>query len=100
MCSKAQRQGKSETELLALSTELFGVNSAAVGIILSSNRDKMAELTAEYENVSDIENIVVSEGPVYLKDVADISFKEKDKVFTEVFLEGPAEYVYKGSIEI
>ena len=29
-----------------------------------------------------------------------VSFKEKDKVFTEVFLEGPAEYVYKGSIEI
>ena len=50
--NEAQRQGVSETDLLAISTELFGVNSAAVGIILSSNRTKMAELTEEFKNAN------------------------------------------------
>ena len=50
--NEAQKKGVTETELLALSTKLFGVNSAAVGIILSSNRDKMAELTTEFERAN------------------------------------------------
>jgi hypothetical protein len=50
--NKAQERGADETELLALATKLFGVNSAAVGIILSSNRDRMAELTDEFERAN------------------------------------------------
>ena len=35
-------------------------------------------VTSEYKNVSDIENIVVADGPIYLKDVADVYFGVKE----------------------
>jgi hypothetical protein len=48
--NKAQSQNKTEIELLEISYQLFGKQSAAIGLILADNRDKTAELTKEFEN--------------------------------------------------
>lgn len=48
--NEAQSRGIKETKLLSLATNLFGVNSGAVGLILANNRDRVAELTKEFEN--------------------------------------------------
>ncbi len=36
-------------------------------------------VTAEYVQVSDIENVIVADGPVYLKDVAKVFFGVKEE---------------------
>ena len=50
--NEAQEKGVTNTELLALATRLFGVNAGAVGLILANNRDRVAELTEEFENAA------------------------------------------------
>ena len=49
------------------------------GYLHNSKKQYFAHVTAEYENVTDIENIVVAEGPIYLKDVADVYFGVKEE---------------------
>lgn len=49
------------------------------GYVHDSKKQFFVHVTAEYENVSDIENIVVAEGPIYLKDVADVFFGVKEE---------------------
>lgn len=48
--NKAQKENRSELELLALAGNLFGADSAKIGIILANNRDKIDESTHAYEN--------------------------------------------------
>ncbi len=54
-------------------------NRTFAGYVHDSNKQYFVHVTAEYDNVSDIENIIVAEGPVYLKDVADIYFGVKEE---------------------
>ncbi|NCB07403.1 MAG: efflux RND transporter permease subunit, partial [Bacteroidia bacterium] len=49
------------------------------GYLHDSNKQYFVHVTAEYADVSDIENIVVAEGPIFLKDVADIYFGVKEE---------------------
>ncbi|MCF6332756.1 MAG: efflux RND transporter permease subunit [Draconibacterium sp.] len=52
-------------------------NRTFVGFLHNSQKEYFVHVSAEYDNVSDIENIVVADGPVYLKDVADVFFGVK-----------------------
>ncbi|NQU51613.1 MAG: efflux RND transporter permease subunit [Bacteroidetes bacterium] len=54
-------------------------NRTFTGYLHNSKKQYFVHVTAEYDNVSDIENIVISEGPVYLKDVADVFFGVKEE---------------------
>jgi multidrug efflux pump subunit AcrB/ABC-type multidrug transport system ATPase subunit len=54
-------------------------NRTFAGYLHDSNKQYFVHVTAEYEKVSDIENIVVAEGPIYLKDVADVFFGVKEE---------------------
>ncbi len=54
-------------------------NRTFTGYLHDSQKEYFVHVTAEYDNVSDIENIVVAEGPIYLKDVADVYFGVKDE---------------------
>ena len=49
------------------------------GYLHDSKKQYFVHVTAEYDNVPDIENIIVAEGPVYLKDIADIFFGVKEE---------------------
>jgi multidrug efflux pump subunit AcrB/ABC-type multidrug transport system ATPase subunit len=49
------------------------------GYLHESNKKYFVHVTAEYEDVSDIENIVLAEGPIFLKDVADVYFGVKEE---------------------
>jgi len=49
-----------------------------VGNLKEKDKLYFVHVSAEYDNVSDIENLVVADGPVLLKDVAEIQFGEKD----------------------
>jgi len=49
------------------------------GYLHDSKKQYFVHVTAEYDNVSEIENIVVAEGPIYLKDVADVFFGVKEE---------------------
>lgn len=49
------------------------------GYLHDSNKQYFVHVSAEYENVSDIENIIVAEGPIYLKDLADVYFGVKEE---------------------
>lgn len=49
------------------------------GYVHDSKKQYFVHVTAEYDNVSDIENIVVAEGPIYLKDVASVFFGVKEE---------------------
>ncbi|QGY44551.1 ATP-binding cassette domain-containing protein [Maribellus comscasis] len=49
------------------------------GYLHDSQKQYFVHVTAEYDNVSDIENIVVADGPIFLKDVADIYFGVKEE---------------------
>ena len=53
-------------------------NRTFAGYLHDSNKQYFVHVTAEYNNVSDIENIVVAEGPIYLRDVADVFFGVKE----------------------
>ncbi len=70
----------------------YNITSATIRSLLSQNsqsrtyvgnlkeKDKIyfVHVTAEYNQVSDIENLVVADGPVLLKDVAEVRFGEKE----------------------
>ncbi len=47
--NEAQAKGIEGTKLLALAGDLFGKQSASLGIILANNRDKVAELTEKFK---------------------------------------------------
>ncbi|MDR2910509.1 MAG: efflux RND transporter permease subunit [Bacteroidales bacterium] len=48
------------------------------GYLHDSQKKHFVLVTSEYKTVSDIENIVVADGPIYLKDVADVYFGVKE----------------------
>ncbi len=54
-------------------------NRTFTGYLHDSKKQYFVHVTAEYDRVSDIENIVVAEGPIYLKDVADVFFGVKEE---------------------
>ena len=54
-------------------------NRVFTGYLHESQKQYFVHVTAEYDNVTDIENIVVAEGPIFLKDVADVYFGVKDE---------------------
>jgi len=53
-------------------------SSTYVGNLKEKDKLYFVHVSAEYDKVSDIENLVVAKGPVLLKDVAEIQFGEKD----------------------
>lgn len=73
--------------------EAYNITPAQVRSLLSQNsqsrtyvgnlkeREKLyfVHVTAEYDQVSDIENLVVAEGPILLKDIADVRFGVKEE---------------------
>lgn len=54
-------------------------NRTFTGYAHDSKKQYFVHVSSEYENVSDIENIIVAEGPVYLKDVATVFFGVKEE---------------------
>jgi len=50
-----------------------------VGYLHDAKKQYFVHVTAEYSNVSDLENIVVADGPIFLKDVADVYFGVKEE---------------------
>lgn len=54
-------------------------NRTFTGYLHDSKKQYFVHVTSEYNNVSDIENIIVAEGPVYLKDVASVYFGVKEE---------------------
>ncbi len=50
-----------------------------VGNLKEKDKLYFVHVTAEYDNVTDIENLVVADGPVLLKDVAEVSFGTKEE---------------------
>ena len=54
-------------------------NRTFVGYLHDADKHYFVHVTAEYDNVSDIENVVVADGPIYLKDVADVYFGVKEE---------------------
>lgn len=54
-------------------------NRTFVGYLHEADKQYFVHVTAEYDNVSDIENVVVADGPIYLKDVADVYFGVKEE---------------------
>ncbi len=48
------------------------------GYLHDSKKQYFVLVTSEYKSVSDIENIVVADGPIYLKDVANVYFGVKE----------------------
>lgn len=54
-------------------------NRTFTGYLHDSRKQFFVHLTAEYQDVHEIENIVVATGPIYLKDVADIYFGVKEE---------------------
>jgi TP901 family phage tail tape measure protein len=64
----AQERGASSSEILRIAEKDFGTQSASLGVILSKNRDRIAELSNEFDNLS--------EGA--LKDLTDEQLKSMD----------------------
>ena len=54
-------------------------NRTFAGYLHDANKQYFVHVTAEYDKVSDIENIVVADGPIYLRDVADVFFGVKEE---------------------
>lgn len=54
-------------------------NRTFTGYLHDSQKQYFVNVTAEYDKVSDIENIIVADGPIYLKDVADVFFGVKEE---------------------
>ena len=77
----------------AAACEAYGVTPAQIRSAISSNtrnrtfagylhdadKQYLVQVTAEYDNIAEIENIVVANGPIYLKDVADVYFGVKEE---------------------
>lgn len=54
-------------------------NRTFAGYLHENQKKYFVHVTAEYEQVNDIENIIVAEGPIYLKNVADVFFGVKEE---------------------
>lgn len=54
-------------------------NRTFAGYLHENQKQYFVHVTAEYDKVTDIENIVVAEGPIYLKDIADVFFGVKEE---------------------
>lgn len=54
-------------------------NRTFAGYLHESNKKYFVHVTAEYQDVSDIENIVLAPGPIFLKDVAEVFFGVKEE---------------------
>ncbi|SHJ19883.1 Multidrug efflux pump subunit AcrB [Tangfeifania diversioriginum] len=54
-------------------------NRAFTGYLHENQKQYFVHVTAEYDHVNDIENIVLAEGPILLKDVADVFFGVKEE---------------------
>ncbi|MGM0621662.1 MAG: efflux RND transporter permease subunit, partial [Bacteroidota bacterium] len=52
---------------------------AFTGYLHENQKQYFVHVTAEYDQVTDIENIVLAEGPILLKDVADVFFGVKEE---------------------
>jgi TP901 family phage tail tape measure protein len=48
--NKAQKEGKSNLEVLAIATKLFGAEAGKIGLILANNTQKVDENTVAYQN--------------------------------------------------
>jgi multidrug efflux pump subunit AcrB/ABC-type multidrug transport system ATPase subunit len=55
------------------------LNRVFAGYLHESNKKYFVHVTAEYKDVTDIENIVLAEGPILLKDVAEVYFGVKEE---------------------
>jgi multidrug efflux pump subunit AcrB/ABC-type transport system involved in cytochrome c biogenesis ATPase subunit len=53
-------------------------NRTFAGYLHESQKQYFVHVTAEYDQVTDIENIIIAEGPIYLKNVADVFFGVKE----------------------
>lgn len=49
------------------------------GYLHESKKQYFVHVTAEYQNVNEIENIIVADGPIYLKDIAEVYFGVKEE---------------------
>jgi multidrug efflux pump subunit AcrB len=54
-------------------------NRTFAGYLHENQKKYFVHVTAEYEQVTDIENVILAEGPVYLKNVADVFFGVKEE---------------------
>ncbi|MCL1821220.1 MAG: efflux RND transporter permease subunit, partial [Prolixibacteraceae bacterium] len=54
-------------------------NRTFAGYLHQSSKRYFVHVTAEYGNVADIQNIVLAEGPIFLKDVAEVYFGVKEE---------------------
>src|SRR5690606_38501959 len=54
-------------------------NRTFAGFLHENQQQYFVHVTSEYEQVSDIENIIVADGPIYLKNVADVFFGVKEE---------------------
>ncbi len=54
-------------------------NRTFAGYLHENQKQYFVHVTAEYEKVTDIENIIVAPGPIYLKNVADVFFGVKEE---------------------
>ncbi|NQU85068.1 MAG: efflux RND transporter permease subunit [Mariniphaga sp.] len=54
-------------------------NRTFAGYLHESQKQYFVHVTGEYENVYEIENIIVADGPIYLKDIADVYFGVKEE---------------------
>ena len=55
------------------------LNRTFAGYLHESSLQYFVHVTSEYTNVTDIENIILTEGPVFLKDVAEVYFGVKEE---------------------
>ncbi len=54
-------------------------NRTFAGYLHENQMQYFVHVTAEYDQVTDIENVIVAEGPVYLKDIAKVYFGVKEE---------------------
>ncbi len=73
--------------------EAYGITSSQIRSALSQNsssrtftgylhdsqKQYFVHVSAEYDKVTDVENIILAEGPIYLKDVAEVYFGVKEE---------------------
>lgn len=52
---------------------------AFAGNVLESGKQYFVHVTAEYDNLADLENLVIADGPILLKDVGEVYFGVKDE---------------------
>ena len=54
-------------------------NKTFLGYAHDSEKQFFVHITAEYDDVTDIENVIVADGPIYLKEVASVFFGVKEE---------------------